>query len=268
MSLKKLKDIEFCALDLETTGVNPAYNRIVEIGVVKFSLNGETDRFHTLVDPEVKIPENVIKIHGITDRMVMGCPKIEDLLSDFSRFIEGSVLIIQNPRFDLSFIESIFRKNNINLKGLSALDTVRMAKKHFCCLPNHKLGTLAKHLDLEIQNHRALDDAIACMHVFIKILEDRNFGPDNLFRDLLDFHGEPVKPGIKIEKAKGFNLVPNISIGKEVMIKYIDSDGNITMRQILPKEFIRYGKKDYILAHCFLRDSERCFMTNRIIEAH
>jgi len=262
---KKLKDIEFCALDLETTGVNPAYNKIVEIGAVKFRLNGEISRYQTLVDPEVTIPHNVIRIHGITNSMVKDSPRIEELLSDFSDFMKDSVLVIQNPRFDLSFIDSVFRKNHIELKGLSALDTVRMSKKHFSELPNHKLGTLARHLKLDLQSHRALDDAIACMHVFLKVLEDENIGENSTFRELLRYTGEPIKPGVRIENNKGASFNPKISIGREVVIKYMDSDGNITRRQILPKEFIRYGKKDYILAHCFLRDDERCFMTNRII---
>lgn len=261
----KLASVDFCAVDLETTGVNPAFNKIVEIGAVRFRLDVETGCFHTLVNPGVHIPENVVRIHGITDYMVSQSPALEDILDDFIAFINGAVLVIQNPRFDLSFIERAFRVHNTSRPELLALDTVRFAKKYFTGLPNHKLPTLASHLGLELTSHRALDDAVACMAVFLESLKGFGIGSESTFSDLIDIHGDLVKPGIISESSYGTAVWKKISIGKEVTIRYIDSDGKITRRNILPKEFIKYGKSNYILAHCFLRDSERCFMTNRIL---
>jgi len=148
---------------------------------------------------------------------------------------------------------------------LHALDTVRLAKKYFTELPNHKLSTLASHLGLELVSHRALDDAIACMAVFCETLKGFGITGESTFSDLIKVHGELVLPGIVSESSIGREVWRKICIGEEVTIKYKDSDGNITRRQILPKEFLTYGKNNYILAHCFLRDSERCFMTSRIM---
>ena len=77
-----------------------------------------------------------------------------------------------------------------------------------------------------------------------------------------------VKPAIRIERGRGVAVWKSISIGEKVSIKYEDSDGQITSRDILPREFINYGRKNYILAHCFLRNSERCFITSRIISVN
>lgn len=262
---RKLSTVDFCAIDLETTGVNPAFNKIVEIGAVKFRLDGSTDSFHSLVNPCVPMPENVIKIHGITDSMVENSPVIEDILGEFSDFIKDTVLVIQNPRFDLSFIDRAFKTHGINCQPLWALDTVRLAKRYFTGLPNHKLSTLADHLGLDCKKHRALDDAIVCMKVFLEVVKGRGINEDSPFDDLMSLHGESVNPGISNVPHNGCEAWKRISIGEKITIRYRDSDGNVTKRNILPKEFITYGKRNYILAHCYLRNSERCFMASRII---
>jgi len=261
----KLSTIDFCAVDLETTGVNPAFDKIVEIGAVRFRIDGGNICYQTLVNPGVHIPENVIRIHGITDKMVSDSPSLENIRDDFFSFIDGTVLVIQNPRFDLSFIDRAFGMSNAPRPELLALDTVRLAKKHFTDLPNHKLPTLASHLGLELVSHRALDDAIACMAVFCETLKGFGLTGESTFSDLIRIHGELVRPGIVSESSIGAEVWRTICIGEEVTIRYIDSDGIITTRHILPKEFLKYGKNNYILAHCFLRDSERCFMTSRIM---
>lgn len=262
---RKLSSVDFCAIDLETTGVNPAFNKIVEIGAVRFRLDGSTETFHSLVNPSVPIPENVIRIHGITDAMVESAPVIEDILPQFSDFISGSILVIQNPRFDLSFLDRAFRMYGVDCQPLWALDTVRLAKRHFTDLPNHKLSTLADYLGLECKKHRALDDAIVCMKVFLEVLKGRGIEPDSTIDDVMNLHGDTVKPGISTAKPESATFIRKLSIGERVTIRYRDSDGNVTRRNILPVEFISYGKKSYILAHCYLRGSERCFMASRII---
>lgn len=260
----RLSSIDFCAVDLETTGVNPAFDKILEIGAVRFRIDGGNICYQTLVNPGIHIPENVIRIHGITDGMVENSPSIEEISDAFFSFIEGAVLVIQNPRFDLSFIDRAFRISNTVRPELHALDTVRLAKKHFTGLPNHKLSTLSSHLGLDLVSHRALDDAIACKSVFCETLNGFGLSGESSFSDLIKIHGELVRPGITSVSSAGKEVWRNICIGEEVTIKYMDSDGVVTRRHILPKEFLTYGKNNYILAHCFLRDSERCFMTSRI----
>lgn len=262
----KLSSIDFCSVDLETTGVNPAFDKIVEIGAVRFRIDGGNICYQTLVNPGIPIPANVIRIHGITDEMVMGSPVLEDIRDAFFSFLEGTVLVIQNPRFDLSFIDRAFRMSDAIMPDLNALDTVKLAKKYFTALPNHKLSTLSSHLGLELVSHRALDDAIACMAVFCETLKGFGLTGDSTFSDLIKIHGDLVHPGLTSDSSAGKEVWRKIFIGEEVTIRYIDSDGTITRRNILPKELLTYGKNNYIRAHCYLRNSERCFMTSRIME--
>lgn len=265
---KKLGDITFCSLDLETTGVNPAIHKIIEIGASRFSIGGTNETFSTLVDPCVEIPPAVINIHGITSEMVAGKPYIENILDRLAEFMGSTVLVIQNPRFDLSFISMAYLNAFKRTPSLAAIDTVRLAQKYFKGLPNHKLSTLSSHLGLKLVSHRALDDSIACMKVFLEVVKGRGLTESSTLRDLIRIHGEMVGPGIRIERSRGVAVCKSISIGEKVLIKYVDYEGRITRREIMPREFINYGKKNYILAHCFLRNSERCFLTSRIISVN
>jgi len=79
---KKLSETSFCALDLETTGTNAALHMIVEVGIVRFRMSGIDEIFESLVNPGVKMPEEVISVHGITDDMVRNAPQIGDILAD------------------------------------------------------------------------------------------------------------------------------------------------------------------------------------------
>ena len=259
---RNIHEMEFCALDLETTGVNPAFDRIVEIGAVRFKTDGTSQEFQTFVNPGIPIPESVIKIHGITDDMVADAPAINDILDDFYDFFRGTVLVIQNPRFDLSFIERAFHVRDGGSPDLRAVDTVRLAQRHFPALPNHKLSTMAMHLGLNLQSHRALDDAIACMYVFNAVINGRRI---NTLGELLHMHGDPIGPGLRYSRDTGRDQWRRIVIGKDIKIRYKDTDGKVTSRIIHPREFIQYGKNSYILAYCYLRESERCFMASRIV---
>lgn len=265
---KKLGDVTFCSIDLETTGVNPAIHKIVEIGASRFSIDGSTKTFSTLVDPCVEIPSAVVNIHGITSEMVAGKPFIENILDRLEEFMSSTVLVIQNPRFDLSFLSMAYLNVFKRTPSFAAIDTVRLAQKYFKDLPNHKLSTLSSHLGLKLVSHRALDDSIACMKVFLEVIKGRGLTKSSTLRDLIKIHGEMVGPAIRIERSRGVEGCKSISIGEKVLIEYADYDGRITRREIMPREFINYGKKNYILAHCFLRNSERCFLTSRIISVN
>ncbi len=265
---KKLGDLTFCSIDLETTGVNPAIHKIVEIGASRFTIDGANKTFSTLVDPCVEIPPAVVNIHGITSEMVEGEPFIENILHRLEEFIGNAVLVIQNPRFDLSFLSMAYLNVFKRIPSFAAIDTVRLAQKYFKDLPNHKLSTLSSHLGLKLVSHRALDDSIACMKVFLEVIKGRGLTESSTLRDLVKIHGDMVKPAIKIERSRGVEGYKSISIGERALIEYADYDGRITRREIMPHEFINYGKKNYILAHCFLRNSERCFLTSRIISVN
>lgn len=84
---KLVKDTTFVAFDIETTGLTPVIDRIIEIGAVKFLNGNAVDTFQSLIDPEVPIPKDVSVINGITDGMVRGSEKIDGVLPKFISFL-------------------------------------------------------------------------------------------------------------------------------------------------------------------------------------
>lgn len=162
----------FIAFDLETTGTLPGVDRIVEIGAVRFQ-GGEVDAvYSTLVDPLIPIPPGASAVNGITDDMVRGKPRIEELLSSFTEFCGDTVLVAHNAAFDTQFLTADFNRFEVRTPSGLILDTYPMAKKVFPGLANYKLSTLVQHLQIDASGfHRAEADATYCAKLLIKIVE-------------------------------------------------------------------------------------------------
>ena len=172
-------DCEYVVFDIETTGFSPINDKITEIGAVKIKNNVVIERYNQLINPGIPIPENIVKITGITDELVSDKPKIEDILPEFQKFMGNSVLVAHNSPFDMGFIKEKFNKIEINITNTS-LDTLELSRCLFPTLKRHKLNLVAKHLDIKLENHhRAVDDAEATSKIFMKcieIMKDKGIG--------------------------------------------------------------------------------------------
>ena len=169
-----MDNVEFITFDLETTGLSPDFNRIVEVGAVRFRADGtELDRMEQLVDPRCAIPTDVTKIHGITDEMVRGQPPIEDVLPEFLEFLGHSetILLAYNAPFDVGFLSAAFSRCKAILPEHPVIDTLSLSRRMLPRLRNHRLETIARHLRIaESTDHRALGDALVVQSVFLKLL--------------------------------------------------------------------------------------------------
>ncbi len=164
-------DGTFVVFDLETTGFSPINNRIIEIGAVKVEEGKVTDRFSAFVNPQVPIPFKIEELTGIRDDMVLGAPAVEEVLPEFLKFCEGSVMVAHNAGFDMSFISK-----NCERQGLpceyTVVDTVALARVLLPQLNRFKLDTVAKTLKISLENHhRAVDDAACTAEIFVKFIE-------------------------------------------------------------------------------------------------
>ncbi len=169
--------MRFIAFDLETTGTVPGVDQIVEIGAVRF-INGEVEAvFSTLVDPRRPIPAGASAVNGITDDMVKGKPKIEDLLASFAEFCGDDIMVAHNAPFDSQFLIADVKKHeSIAPKGL-VLDTLAISRKVFPGMPNYKLGTLVQHLKIPTTDfHRAEEDATYCGKLFVEMVKRISVG--------------------------------------------------------------------------------------------
>jgi DNA polymerase-3 subunit alpha (Gram-positive type) len=164
-------DCACVVFDLETTGFSPTENRIIEIGAVKVEDGRITDRFSTFVNPGVPIPFRIEELTHINDSMVMDAPSIETVLPEFMEFCSGCVMVAHNASFDMSFISENCSRQGIACEK-TVIDTVAMARVLLPQLNRFKLDTVARALNISLDNHhRAVDDAACTAEIFVKFLE-------------------------------------------------------------------------------------------------
>lgn len=161
----------FTAFDTETTGLSSKYEKIIEIGAVKFDKNGIIDTYSVLINPEKVISSNITSITGITNLMVSDCKTFSEITPSFLNFINETKLVAHNAKFDIGFVNAELEKtpyNNLRKSQCYAVDTVKVAQKVFPALPCYKLQELAKHFNIKVDAaHRAYDDARVCMELFV-----------------------------------------------------------------------------------------------------
>ncbi|MCF7818517.1 MAG: 3'-5' exonuclease [Kiritimatiellales bacterium] len=164
--------MKFVAFDLETTGIKPQQDMIVEIGAVLFNGNVAVKTYGTLIDPGMPIPADASAVNGISDEMVRGKPRIADVLGDFADFCGDLPLVAHNAPFDFKFLmEDVKLHRAIAPKGV-VLDTLPLARKVFPGLANYKLWTLVRHFDFPSGTfHRAEEDSAYCGLLFDRIVQ-------------------------------------------------------------------------------------------------
>lgn len=166
-----LKDNTFVVFDLETTGTNYQQDKIIEIGAVKI-VNGKlSETFECLVNPECHIPEDATKVHGIKDEDVKDALTIDKIMPDFFKFCNGAIMVSYVIGFDFNFIDYNAKKLGYTFTNTTD-DAFQLAKTKLKGLRNYKLITVAKHLNVSLDNaHRAVYDAVAAAEVMIRLIE-------------------------------------------------------------------------------------------------
>ncbi len=168
---------EFVAFDLETTGLSPRTDKIIEIGAVIMKGGREVARYQTFVDPHQKLQKVTTELTGITDEMLQGAPSIETVLPEFLEFVADRVLVAHNADFDTAFIREACRRLGYEYTFTSA-DTLVLSQNMMTKLSRHKLDIVAAALSLpEFNHHRAADDAVTCgliMDKFMAMLRQRD----------------------------------------------------------------------------------------------
>ncbi|MCK4563919.1 MAG: 3'-5' exonuclease [Verrucomicrobia bacterium] len=164
--------MKFVAFDLETTGIKPKEDMIVEIGAVLFDGSHAVKGYGTLVDPGIPIPPDASAVNGITDEMVRGKPRMVEVLADFAVFCGDLPLVAHNAPFDFKFLLDDIKRHRTTAPTGVVLDTLPLARKIFPGLPNYKLGTLVRHFGFPSGTfHRAEEDSAYCGLLFDKLVQ-------------------------------------------------------------------------------------------------
>jgi len=166
----ELARVPLVVFDLETTGLDHRQDWIVEIGAQKLVGDQVVDEFDTMIDPERDMPESAQKVTGITPDMLVGKPKIREVLPEFFQFIEGCILVAHNANFDMGFI-----RHHAGLLGVEfqwpAFCTLKMARELLPDLKRKNLDTLAEHYGLTFESrHRSIGDVKVTVSVLQELM--------------------------------------------------------------------------------------------------
>lgn len=165
-------DDTYVVFDIETTGLSKEKEMITEIGAVKVADGKIIDRFSTFVNPQRPISAEITKLTGITDNMVKDAPTIENVLPEFLKFCEDTVLVAHNASFDTGFIRIAAERAGLGELHHTIVDTLELARALLPELNKHKLDIVCEHLGVTLNgHHRAVNDAEATAEVFIKFLD-------------------------------------------------------------------------------------------------
>lgn len=168
-SLKQNNTNIFVAIDVETTGLSPVANELIEVSAIKYNGSKKLDTFTTLIKPKTKIPYHITNITGITNEMVQNSPSVEEIMPSLVEFIGDNPIVAHNANFDYKFIQNY--SNNAFSKN-TLIDTVQIGRKLYPTLPNHKLGTIAKHIGItEDGFHRAEFDCECCARIYMEYIK-------------------------------------------------------------------------------------------------
>lgn len=259
--------VPFVLLDTETTGLTPRFgDRLLEIALVRFR-GGVMENFYTtLLNPERSISPGASRIHGIRDRDVVDAPLFRDVARQIRDEMQDAVLVAHNAPFDLGFVSHEFRLARVNPPANLAVDTLRLLRRHFRFRSN-SLSNVAAALGIERDTaHRALADVLTTQRVFEYIVD--RLQPATL-ADLLHMQGGTVAwadTSVREELPLPPALEEALKSRRKLFLCYVDEFGGKTERWVSVVDVRAQKEYIYVRAFCHLRDAERSFRLDRVVE--
>ena len=168
-SLLKWVD-NYVLVDIETTGLSPRTDEIIEIGAIKVKDNKIVDTFDTLLKIDEYLSPFITNLTGITNKMLEEGAKQEEALEEFIEFAGNEIIMGHNVNFDINFIyDNLKDKLGLYLTN-DFVDTLRLSRMLLSFLPRHRLDDLISYFNLETRNeHRALNDCLLTNQVYLKL---------------------------------------------------------------------------------------------------
>ena len=202
----------YVCIDLETTGLNPKTDKIIEIGVVRVEHNEIVEEWQTFVNPGRQLEERITELTGIHDEQLISAPMIDEVLPKLLEMAGDFVLLGHSVLFDYSFIKkaAVNRKMTFEKKGI---DTLKIARKYLSDLESRSLPCLCKHYGICHNAHRALQDARATVELYRRLAEqfydmEEAQGEKSLFRPKsLIYHAKRDTPVTIPQKEQLYKLV-------------------------------------------------------------
>lgn len=170
----------YISVDLETTGLNPKTDKIIEIGAVRVENGQVTGEFSRFVNPGRALPEQITELTGIVQEQVLGAETVGTVLGEFLEFAGELPLLGHRILFDYSFLKraAVNAGKPFERKGV---DTLKLSRQYLSELPSRRLSDLCAHFGIQITAHRALEDARAAHFLYqelcARFFEEKSFAP-------------------------------------------------------------------------------------------
>ena len=149
----------YTVIDIETSGRDPHLDEIIEVAAIRYANDCEIARFQSLIKPENPVSDFIAELTCITNEMLADAPALESVLPEFRKFVGSDLLVGQNVSFDIRFIYDYSRFLNLEAFSNDYVDTLRIAKRVFPDLLNHKLETICERCGISNEGaHRAIVD--------------------------------------------------------------------------------------------------------------
>ncbi|MFC1804726.1 exonuclease domain-containing protein [Candidatus Omnitrophota bacterium] len=264
-----INDIEFTVFDLETTGLDQGSgDRVVEIAGIRFKGDQRKGEFQSLVNPQRAISPGAFEVNRITPEMIRGAPKIDQVLPEFLKFIQGSCLCSYNAAFDMGFLNNELKIiANGDLGDIQVVDILKMSRRLMPELGRYPLWFVAESLGCKSrQEHRALSDAELTVAVFNKLkakLSEKGILDYNNFTSLFGLNSNFLQ---NLSDQKIAKINEALNLGVRLKIRYLSgASAKVSEREVVPKEIRMEGKIVYLAGHCCLRNDLRTFRVDRIL---
>lgn len=229
----------YVALDLETTGLTPKRDRIIEIGAVKVENGRETGTFTSLVNPGRALEERIRMLTGITDEMLAQAPEEDAVLPGLLSFIGDNILVGHRILFDYSFVKKAAVNRNLVFER-EGIDTLKLARKFLPDLESRRLPDLCTYYGMAHTAHRAVNDAQAASRLYRKLTEIFYEGNEKEFLPQpLVFQVKKETPATKSQKERLYKLTEQ----HRIMIDYsIDRLTKSEASRITDQILAEYGR--------------------------
>jgi len=167
----RFHDLPIAVLDVETTGLDPRVDRIIEIAIVHMQGGVVSERYATLINPEQDVPDEVQKLTGIEPSQLTSAPRFADIAAEVVRRLEGRVFVAYNLAFDRAFVSQELTRTANDLPSRRFVDPLVFVRELHKNDGSKRLSAVAERLGIALASaHRAADDAEATGHILYALL--------------------------------------------------------------------------------------------------
>lgn len=256
------------ALDLETTGLSPLVDKIIEIAAIKINSQGEVFRFHSLINPLIDIPEFTIQFHGLNNSDLVGAPTIKKPLKELWQFCERLPIVAHNSSFDLGFLIKASHDFQLEFPPLDIYDSCRWARALFKQIDprpeNYKLNTICEFFQVSLKHHEALEDTLACLKIMAGMQRLKSDQSEEMLKSFV-FRLSAFDKNDCFNFSTRLNKLAELVKDKKLLnLEYKSSNSKALTRPVRPIGLMPLPKGPVLFAECLLSGMNKSFLLKKI----